>query len=157
MNNPSERGGHPAPRDSLYAEVSAVLNATGLPRSAFIQRDRACGLVLTQSGTEAVEVEWFVSLTVRQVAAEEQLRALPNDAASLAQESVRRHIHLAIFGILSEAGYAVQTASTGVPGALQVRRGTEGLAGGLAQELHNFALTRTDPPDGAENLGRSAA
>lgn len=44
-------------------------------------------------------------------------------AADRAYEAARRHLHAAMFGILSEVGFLVEADPTGTPGALTVRAG----------------------------------
>ncbi|WP_329311042.1 hypothetical protein [Streptomyces sp. NBC_01262] len=65
-------------------------------------------------------MEWFVSRSLRRAAADEQMRGLPMAAAEHAHESARRHLHAALSGILSEAGYLVEAERVDMTGALIV-------------------------------------
>ncbi|WP_329317058.1 hypothetical protein [Streptomyces sp. NBC_01262] len=74
---------------------------------------------MTEHGESPV-VEWFVSRSLRRAAADEQMRGLPMAAAEHAHESARRHLHAALSGILSEAGYLVDAERVDTTGALVV-------------------------------------
>jgi len=121
VNNPQHRR-RPPTRGPLRLEIRTLLAAAGLPESHDNDRYRSHGVVVTDRG-ETVGVEWFVSRALRRVTADEQLRGLPLAAADRAHEAVRRHLHAAMFGILSEIGYLVETDPADSAGTLAVRAG----------------------------------
>ncbi|MEU7365987.1 hypothetical protein AB0B92_10410 [Streptomyces hygroscopicus] len=112
----------PPHRGPLVLEIRTLLAAAGLPEANNSDRYRAHGVVVTDLG-ESVRVEWFVSRSLRRTAADEQMRGLPIATADRAHESARRHLHAALFGILSEVGYLVETHPSDALGALSVRVG----------------------------------
>ena len=107
----------PPARGPLGLEIRTLLAAAGLPEADDNDRYRSYGVVVTDR-IESVTVEWFVSRSLRRAAADEQLRGLPMAAADRAHEAARRHLHAALFGILSEVGYLAESNQAG---ALTVR------------------------------------
>ncbi|MFH8467703.1 hypothetical protein [Streptomyces sp. NPDC017991] len=108
-------------------------------------------MVVTDHG-ESVGVEWFVSRSLRRAAADEQLRGWPMGEADRAHEAARRHLHAALFGILSEVGYLVEADLADSPGALTVRAGRVSTTTTLATDikriladLHDSAETKKGP------------
>ncbi|WP_328494657.1 hypothetical protein OHS59_19360 [Streptomyces sp. NBC_00414] len=108
-------------------------------------------MVVTDHG-ESVGVEWFVSRSLRRAAADEQLRGWPMSEADRAHEAARRHLHAALFGLLSEVGYLVEADLADSPGALTVRAGRVSTTTTLATdikrilaELHDSAETKKRP------------
>jgi hypothetical protein len=112
----------PPGRGPLRLEIRTLLVAAGLPEADNDDRYRAHGVLVTDRG-ESVGVEWFVSRSLRRAGADEQLRGWPMGAADRAQEGARRHLHAALFGILTEVGYLVEADPPDTPGALSVRAG----------------------------------
>jgi hypothetical protein len=124
VSSPRHRRRTPT-RGPLSSELQTILAAAGLPRADSDDRYRAFGVVVTDHG-ESAGVEWFVSRSLRRAAADEQMRGLPMAAAVRTHESARRHLHAALSGILSEAGYLVEAERTESTGAVVVhaKRGT---------------------------------
>jgi hypothetical protein len=110
----------PPGRGPLRLEIRTLLVAAGLPEADNDDRYRAHGVLVTDRG-ESVGVEWFVSRSLRRAGADEQLRGWPMGAADRAQEGARRHLHAALFRILTEVGYLVEADPPDSLGALSVR------------------------------------
>ncbi|WP_128375195.1 hypothetical protein [Streptomyces cavernae] len=104
---------------------------------------------------ESVSVEWFVSRSLRRTAADEQLRGLPMAAADRAHEAARRHLHAALFGILSEVGYLVETDPAGAMSALSVRAGRVSMPTTLVADVKRILADLHDPQAGSEGSGLS--
>lgn len=139
-------------RGPLGLEIRTLLAAAGLPEADNDDRYRAHGVVVTDSG-ESVGVEWFTSRSLRRAAADEQLRGWPMATADRTHEAARRHLHAALFGILSEVGYLVEADPTGAPGALTVRAGRISTPTTLVADIRRIladlhdAEERPDGPD----------
>lgn len=138
-------------RGPLTLEIRTLLAAAGLPEADSDDRHRAHGILVTDHG-ESVGVEWFVSRSLRRAAADEQLQGWPMGGADRAHEAARRHLHAALFGILSEMGYLVETDPADSPGALTVRAGKLSTPTTLATdikrilaELHGAAEAKEGP------------
>jgi hypothetical protein len=127
-------------------EIRTLLAAAGLPAAGNDDRYHAHGVVVTDCG-ESVCVEWFTSRSLRRVAANEQLRGWPMAAADRAHEAARRHLHMALFGILSEVGYLVEANPADIPGALTVRASRFSGPTTLVADIRRMLA---DPHDAAE-------
>lgn len=135
-------------------EIRTLLAAAGLPEADSDDRYRAHGVVVTDSG-ESVGVEWFASRSLRRAAAHEQLRGCPMEAADRAHEAARRHLHAALFGILSELGYLVEADPTDTPGALTVRAGQISTSTTLAADIRRILADLPDATESTERPGES--
>ncbi|WP_151478277.1 hypothetical protein [Streptomyces albicerus] len=135
-------------------EIRTLLAATGLPEADDNDRYRAHGVVVTDLG-ESVSVEWFVSRSLRRTAADEQLRGLPMAVADRAHEAARRHLHAALFGILSEVGYLVETDPAGTTSALSVRAGRVSMPTTLVADIKRILADLHDSQEGTEGSGPS--
>lgn len=104
--------------------------------------------MITDRGGAAV-IEWFVSRSLRRAAADEQLRGLPMAAAGREHESARRHLHSAVFALLSDAGYTIDTQPLDGTGALTVygRRGAGPTT--LAADLRRIIADLQSPHNGS--------
>ncbi|MGQ4363559.1 hypothetical protein [Streptomyces sp. SAS_272] len=123
--------------------------AAGLPEADTDDRYRAHGMMVTDRG-DSVGVEWFTSRSLRRAAADEQLRGWPMGAADRAHEAARRHLHAALFGILSEVGYLVEADSTDTPGALTVRVGLISTPTVLAADIRRILADLRGSAESAE-------
>ncbi|WP_416981490.1 hypothetical protein [Streptomyces sp. T028] len=123
-------------------EIRTILAAAGLPEADDNDRYRSYGVAVTDRD-ESVDVEWFVSRSLRRAAADEQLRGLPMAAADRAHEAARRHLHAALFGILSEVGYLVESDPAG---ALAVRAGRVPAPTTLAADIRRILTDLHDAP-----------
>ncbi|MGW0565999.1 hypothetical protein [Streptomyces tauricus] len=135
----------------MAAEIRTLLASAGLPEADSDDRYRAHGVVVTDN-SESVGVEWFTSRSLRRAAADEQLRGWPMGAADRAHEAARRHLHAAMFGILSEVGFLVEADPADTPGALTVRAGRVSTPTMLAADIrriladiHTTTDTTEDP------------
>ncbi|MDQ0761491.1 hypothetical protein [Streptomyces canus] len=133
-------------------EIRTLLAAAGLPEAGNDDRYRAHGFVVTDSG-ESVGVEWFTSRSLRRAAADEQLRGWPMAAADRAHETARRHLHAALFGILSEVGYLVEAYPADTPGALTVRAGPVSTPATLAADIRRILADLGGPAQSTEDPG----
>ncbi|WP_141311948.1 hypothetical protein [Streptomyces spinoverrucosus] len=100
-------------------------------------------------------MEWFVSRSLRRAAADEQLRGWPMGAADRAQEAARRHLHAALFGILSEVGYLVEADPADTPGALSVRVGRVSTPATLTEDIRRMLADLRGAADSSEESGLS--
>jgi hypothetical protein len=143
MTTAEHRRKPPAP-GPLARELRTLLAAAGLPQSDTDQRDRAHGLVITDKGDTAV-IEWFVSRSLRRAAADEQLRGIPMAAAGHAHESARRHLHGAVFALLIDAGYRIDSEHVNGTGGLLVHAQRNGDPTTLAADLRRI-IADLQPP-----------
>ncbi|MGW5658379.1 hypothetical protein [Streptomyces humi] len=130
------------------------LAAAGLPEASTGDRYRAHGVMVTDFG-ETASVEWFPSRSLRRVAAEEQLRGWPMGDAERAHEAARRHLHAALFGLLTEAGYLVEATEAGVPSALIVRVGRVSTPVTLIADIRRILADLPHERDAAEGTDPS--
>ncbi|MDF3141356.1 MULTISPECIES: hypothetical protein [unclassified Streptomyces] len=130
-------------------EIRTLLAAAGLPEADDNDRYRSYGVAVTDRD-ESMGVEWFVSRSLRRTAADEQLRGLPMAAADRAHEAARRHLHAALFGILSEVGYLVETDPAG---ALTVRAARVPTPTNLAADIKRILAGLRETPKGIEDPG----
>lgn len=145
----------PSSHGPLRLEIRTLLAAAGLPEADNDDRYRAHGVLVTDRG-ESVGVEWFTSRSLRRAAADEQLRGWPMGAADRAHEAARRHIHAALFGILTEAGYLVEADPPDTPGALSVRAGRVSTPATLAADIRRILAGRRGPADSSQDPGTSS-
>ena len=145
----------PPSRGPLRLEIRTLLAAAGLPEADNDDRYRAHGVLVTERG-ESVGVEWFVSRSLRRAAADEQLRGWPMATAARAQEAARRHLHAALFGILTEIGYLVEADPPDTPGALSVRAGRVITPATLAADIRRILADLRGPADSSEGPGLSS-
>ncbi|MFJ3209179.1 hypothetical protein [Streptomyces flaveolus] len=150
----SQHRRRPPHRGPLGLEIQTLLAAVGLPEADDSDRYRAHGVVVTDLG-ESVRVEWFVSRSLRRTAADEQMRGLPMAPADRAHEAARRHLHAALFGILSEVGYLVETRPADALGALSVHAGQVSTPTTLAADLKRMLAELNDHREGTEGSPRS--
>jgi len=143
----AEHRRRPPIRGPLGLEIRTLLAAAGLPEADNDDRYRAHGVVVTDSG-ESVGVEWFTSRSLRRAAADEQLRGWPMATADRAHEAARRHLHAALFGILSEVGYLVEAGPADTPGALTVQVGRISAPTTLVADIKRILA---DPHDATES------
>ncbi|MFI1734072.1 hypothetical protein ACH40E_33640 [Streptomyces acidicola] len=136
----------------MALEIRTLLAAAGLPEADSDDRYRAHGMVVTDRG-ESVGVEWFTSRSLRRTAADEQLRGWPMGAADRAHEAARRHLHAAVFGILSEVGYLVEADPADTPGALTVRAGQIPTPTTLAADIRRILADLRSVHEGPEEPG----
>jgi hypothetical protein len=139
----------PPARGPLALEIRTLLAAAGLTEADSDDRYRAHGVVVTDRG-ESVGVEWFTSRSLRRAAADEQLRGRPMGAADRAHEAARRHLHAAVFGILSEVGFLVEADPADTPGALTVRAGRISTPTTLAADIKRILADLRGVPDDTE-------
>ncbi len=142
----------PPPRGPLRLEIRTLLAAAGLPEADSDDRYRAHGVLVTDRG-ESVGVEWFTSRSLRRAAADEQLRGWSLGAADRAQEAARRHLHAALFGILTEMGYLVEADPPDTPGALSVRAGRVVTPATLAADIRRILADLRGVADNSEGSG----
>lgn len=144
----------PPARGPLRLEIRTLLAAAGLPEADSDDRYRAHGVLVTDRG-ESVGVEWFVSRSLRRAAADEQLRGWPMGTADRAQEAARRHLHAALFGILTELGYLVEADPPDTPGALSVRAGRVSTPTTLTADIRRILADLRGVGDSSEDSGSS--
>lgn len=145
----------PSSRGPLRLEIRTLLAAAGLPEADNDDRYRAHGVLVTDRG-ESVGVEWFVSRSLRRAAADEQLRGWPMGMADRAQEAARRHLHAALFGILTEVGYLVDADPADTPGALSVRAGRVSTPTTLAADIRRILADLGGAAESSEDPGPSS-
>jgi len=153
VKSPQNRRRSPT-RGPLGLEIRTILAAAGLPEADNDDRYRAHGVVVTDSG-ESVGVEWFTSRSLRRAAADEQLRGWPMAAADRAHEAARRHLHAALFGILSEVGYLVEADPADAPGALTVRASRISTQTTLAADIRRILADLHEVTESTEGPGPS--
>ncbi|MGW0828794.1 hypothetical protein [Streptomyces sp. NPDC002845] len=128
--------------------------AAGLPEADTDDRYRAHGMMVTDRG-DSVGVEWFTSRSLRRAAADEQLRGWSMGAADRAHEAARRHLHAALFGILSEVGHLVEADPADIPGALIVRVGRISTPASLAADIRRILADLRGSAESSEGPGLS--
>jgi hypothetical protein len=75
--------------------------------------------------------------------------------ADRAQEAARRHLHAALFGILTEVGYLVEADPPDTPGALSVRAGRVSTPTTLAADIRRILADLHGVADASEDPGMS--
>lgn len=137
-------GAHGHDSNALTTELETLLGGIGLPVADTDDRAKAVGALVTCSGARDAAVEWFVSTTARQAAAQEQTEGIADGRASLLHRASREHMHWAIGAILQALGYSVTQASGGTlqvdgpAGASQGAETAEALAASMRTMLDNL-------------------
>ncbi len=75
--------------------------------------------------------------------------------ADRAHEAARRHVHAALFGILSEVGYLVEAGPADALGALTVRAGRISTPTTLTADIKRILADLHDNPEGPRVPGLS--